>query len=421
MSWKQIAISKIIQKPITGEWGNNPSGISGVKVIRTTNFSNDGKLDLSKGVVIRDIVDKKIATKKLQYGDTIIEKSGGSPNQPVGRVIFFDQKEEDFLCNNFTSVLRAKEGTHSKYFFYCMYNLHLRGITRSFQNKTTGIINLQLKRYLDKVQIPLPPLPIQKRIAGLLDKADALRQKDRELLEQYDRLAESVFLEMFGQKTKDYSKWEEVKINKLAKPVKGGMRTGPFGSNLKHEEFMEDGEVAVLGIDNAVENFFKWGKKRFISREKYNELRRYTIFPRDVIITIMGTLGRTAVIPNDIPLAINTKHLAALTLNQEYANPYFIAFCIRSHPYVLAQINANTRGAIMAGLNLTIVKELKIKLPPVALQDHFEKLLGNIESQKEIVRIQMERSEALFQSLLQKAFRGELFQEQLDQETVVQE
>jgi type I restriction enzyme S subunit len=82
-----VSLKDIIQKPITGEWGSDGEGI---KVIRTTNFTNQGVLNLDK-IVSRDVSENKIAQKKLQKGDVIIEKSGGSPTQPVGRVIISQQ------------------------------------------------------------------------------------------------------------------------------------------------------------------------------------------------------------------------------------------------------------------------------------------------------------------------------------------
>lgn len=105
---KEYVLEELFEKPISGEWGNDlEEGQEGVCVIRTTNFTNSGDVDLSN-VVIRDINLEKHRRKILKVGDIIIEKSGGSPNQPVGRVVLFQEEENIYFCNNFTAILRPK-------------------------------------------------------------------------------------------------------------------------------------------------------------------------------------------------------------------------------------------------------------------------------------------------------------------------
>ncbi|MGE3535797.1 MAG: restriction endonuclease subunit S [Candidatus Tectimicrobiota bacterium] len=186
------------------------------------------------------------------------------------------------------------------------------------------------------------------------------------------------------------------------------MRTGPFGSNLLHSEFTIEGDVAVLGIDNAVQNRFAWGERRFITNEKYRELESYRIYPGDVIVTIMGTIGRSAVIPDDIPIAINTKHLAAITLNKKIANPLFVSYSIHSSPFILNQFKSKNRGAIMSGLNLGLIKETKLKRPPIELQDRFAAIHKKIDEVKARYQQSLADLENLYAALSQKAFKGEL-------------
>jgi len=269
-------------------------------------------------------------------------------------------------------------------------------------------------KFLKEIEIPIPfkdgapDFDDQIRIAHLLGKVEGLIAQRKQHLKQLDDLLKSVFLEMFGPSSAGYADWPLVEVKELAAKHKGAMRTGPFGSNLLHSEFATDGDVAVLGIDNAVKNCFAWDEKRFITNEKYKELENYRIFPGDVIVTIMGTIGRSAVVPDDIPLATNTKHLAAVTLNRELANPLFLSYSIHSSPFILNQFKSKNRGAIMSGLNLGLIKETKLKRPPIELQNKFAEAHAHVDELKAMYQQSLTDLESLYGALSQRAFRGEL-------------
>ena len=259
------------------------------------------------------------------------------------------------------------------------------------------------KGYINDIEIPVVGLAQQKRIVAILDRADAVRQKRKVSARLMDDYLRATFLTMFS----DDSTLEQVMLGSLSDTKKGSMRTGPFGSDLKHSEFVESG-VAVLGIDNAVKNKFSWDKRRFISPEKYERLKRYTIFPRDVIVTIMGTTGRSAVIPDDIPLAINTKHLAAITFDETKANPYFMCYSLQADPRIMRQIQQRSKGAIMDGLNLTIIKSLEFSVWPIELQNKFEVIYHRVQNLKQSMLKQSDELDNQFQSLLQNSFSGKI-------------
>ena len=259
---------------------------------------------------------------------------------------------------------------------------------------------------LERFHVLLPPLPEQRRIADILDKADTVRRKRQEAIRLSEQFLRSTFLETIGPGHPDHDSWPLRRFEELA-DGEGAVRSGPFGSDLLHSEFVSEG-VAVLGIDNAVQNRFQWGERRYITPEKYANLRRYTVKPGDVLVTIMGTTGRSAVVPDDIPTAITTKHLATFSVRRAMIEPEVLSHAIHLHPAVLRQIDAKNRGAVMPGLNLGLIKSLEIRLPPIEVQRSFVAQLSRLRKVAATAESAAEVAHGLFDTLVQRAFRGEL-------------
>jgi type I restriction enzyme S subunit len=258
---------------------------------------------------------------------------------------------------------------------------------------------------LGELRIPLPQLQEQRRIAEVLDRAEALRAKRRAALAQLDTLTQAIFLDMFGDPIA--KGWPMVQVADVASPTASSIRTGPFGSQLLHSEFVDKG-IAVLGIDNAVNNEFRWAERRFITEAKYKSLKRYTVHHGDVLITIMGTCGRCAVVPNDIPVAVNTKHLCCITLDATKCLPSFLHAYFLRHPIAKQYQAQAAKGAIMAGLNMGIIKNMPIPVPPMNLQNEFKRCLEHINDLRSSYQSSIAEFDALFASLQHRAFRGEL-------------
>lgn len=312
--------------------------------------------------------------------------------------------EYEATAGAFLSILRpTDEDLDSRYLYRWFSSEAVQRKVRSFGNQTTNISNLDHKR-VAKLLVPVPTIAEQKRIARILDAADALRAKRRESIAQLDALVQSTFLEMFGDPVA--KGWQEKRVEELA-PEKNAIRTGPFGSQLLHSEFVEAG-IKVLGIDNVVSNSFRSGEPRFITHEKYEGLRRYTVRPGDVLITIMGTCGRCAIVPEDIEQSINTKHLCAITLDRESCLPEFMRACFLWHPAARDFLEQNAKGAIMSGLNMGIIKRLPLPVPPIELQQEFVVASNAIDAQRVRFAEHLTELDTLFTSLQSRAFAGEL-------------
>lgn len=256
--------------------------------------------------------------------------------------------------------------------------------------------------FLASLQIPLPSLEEQRRVARVLDIADRIRAQRRASFDLITDLSDSVFASMA---IRSNGAWPLVRVSDLADASIGGIRTGPFGSQLLHSEFVDSG-IAVLGIDNAVGNRFRWGVERYISPTKYEGLRRYTVHPGDVLITIMGTCGRVAVVPDNIGVAINTKHLCCISLDTSRCLPGFLHAYFLRHPIARRYLMSRAKGAIMAGLNMGIIKDLPVSLPPIERQQEIVDRLAAVDRVDRQAVEHAEHLRALFVSLEHRAFAG---------------
>ena len=363
-----------------------------------------GYVDVSDVTEIEVPVDE-VEKFRLQAGDVVMTE-GGDPDK-LGRGAVWDGSVDPCVHQDHIFKVRPDPTRlDSRYLDEYLGSVAARKYFLRCAKQTTGIATIN-KTQLRAFPVPLPSLTEQRRIADILDKADIIRGKRQEAIALTESLLRSAYLKLVGTKHPAYKKWPIRRLEDLAADSKSSMRTGPFGSALKHSEFVSEG-IAVLGIDNAVQNRFVWAERRYITEEKYAGLKRYTVFPGDVIVTIMGTTGRSAVAPDEISTSISTKHLATITINRELAHPEFVSNAIHRDPFVLSQIHSRSRGAIMSGLNLGLIRELEVHLPPLADQQRFADALAQIRKLQDTYQSASGGDDDLFNSLVQRAFRGQL-------------
>jgi len=237
---------------LNGLWKGKKPPFSNAIVIRNTNFSNDGRIDLSN-VAVLDVETKQLEKRKLHKGDIIVERSGGGPKQPVGRVVYFDvnDKTHDYSFSNFTSVIRVKNKNRfdDKYVFYYLYNFYLQGRTDHLQRRTTGIRNLDFKGYKSSIIFPELSIDKQKTIARQLTIAQNAIAKQEEMIDKLTEFKRNMMHYLFthgtkGEKTKMTEigeipeSWEVVELGKVYQFTK------------KPRELKLSGDVPFIPMEN---------------------------------------------------------------------------------------------------------------------------------------------------------------------------
>lgn len=258
------------------------------------------------------------------------------------------------------------------------------------------------KHYLESLSVPLPQLAAQRRIAAILDQADALRAKRREALAQLDSLTQSIFIEMFGDPATNPKSWPVKTIEQLCE-VKGGKRL-PKGS----EYSASPTPFRYVRVTNIVSGRVDESNLLYLTPEVQRTIARYIVNTGDVIISIAGSIGLVAAVPqslNGANLTENAAKLVARTKNSYL--PDFLAFMLRMKA-IQSQIDSHVGQVTIGKLALFRIEKLLIPLPPLSLQQNFATRIQSVESLKAIHRAALIELDTLFASLQHRAFRGEL-------------
>ena len=198
--WEEKTLGECCDK-INGLWKGKKPPFIYVGVIRNANFTKKMTLDFSN-IEYLDVEVKQYNSRKLKRGDLIIEKSGGSEKQPVGRAVLFLKGDGEYSFSNFTSVLRIKNNEELNYYFlyYFLLYIYQRGDTKTMQKATTGIHNIEFEKYLN-IKIPIMSLNEQRRIVSYLDKLSskvrAIEEKYQKMVEECDALKQAMLRDVF--------------------------------------------------------------------------------------------------------------------------------------------------------------------------------------------------------------------------------
>ena len=317
------------------------------------------------------------------------------------------------------SIICNQNDSHFIYYQLLRNNYLIKNIANQV---AVPILN---KTDFGKLKFSMPAKIVeQQKIASILSNVDSLIDSTSKIIENSKSLKTGLMQKLltkgightkfkkvpwlFGKEIEIPVEWELDIVNVLTlQNDKGAIRMGPFGSNLKTSELLDSGKIKTLWIENIVNNEFTWKYQKFITEKKYEELKSFTVKPNDILITMMGTLGRVAIVPDNIGTAIISSHLLKISLDQKKANYLFLYYILKSH-FVFRQIIKESRGLVMGGLNTGIIKNLHILIPPLPEQQKIATILSNIDAQINSQTQYKEKLERLKKSLMQKLLTGEV-------------
>ncbi|MCW4141764.1 restriction endonuclease subunit S [Segatella copri] len=381
---------------INGLWIGKKEPFINVAVIRNTNFSKDCQLNLDK-VAFIDVEVKQFASKKLKFGDIIIEKSGGSEKQPVGRPILFNISDGNYSFSNFTSTLRIKDNTevNSAYLHKCLYAFYLKGETIKLQSKTTGLHNLNIKGYL-RLNIPLPPLSTQLAIVSELDKINKLIRLKKEQLKDFDNLAQSLFYEMFGDPVENEKGWEVKKLNEIVSDncsISYGI--------VQPGDGVENGVPVVRPVDMTKTFVSRKGLKN-TTKEISDSYKRTILKGNEILMCVRGTTGLISMATPELQGCNVTRGIAPIECGPT-CDKWFVFYQILN-PAIQHHIAEYTRGIALKQINMKDVRDIPLCLPPLSLQRLFAQRIEQIEREKSEVQKSIQDLETLLASRMQYWF-----------------
>lgn len=277
---------------------------------------------------------------------------------------------------------------------YLLYAL-LNKLTIFKQISRGATIKGVTRNDLISLQIPLPPLPIQQQIADTLNKADALRRKDQELLDKYDELAQAVFYEMFGDISINSKNWNIVQIRSIAQEVKYGTSSPAAASGsypyLRMNNISYSGELLLDDL-----KYISASEKEF---EKYGTRYGDLLFNRT---NSKDLVGKTTIVDTET-LMIIAGYLIRVRFNDQ-ANPWYVSTFMNS-THMKKVLRNKCKSIIgMANINAQELQDFDIPLPPKELQDSFAEKLTHIKKQQSIIKKTQSKSSAYFNQCLYNYF-----------------
>ena len=312
-----------------------------------------------------------------------------SVRAPVGSLNIADKK-----CCIGRGLCVIKSSNRINYLF--LYHF-LKSIERSISEKGEGSTFTAInKKTVERIEIPVPPLPIQQKIVSILERAENLKQNREQANEEGNKISQSVFYKMFGDPIKNEKKYIIDKLNNIC-DVRDGTHDSP---KYKTEGF------PLVTSKNVKDGYIDFSTANLISKDDLDKInKRSAADDGDIIMPMIGTIGNPIIIKKDREFGI--KNVALIKFNKSRISNIYIK-CLLSGSYFDYIAGGSSRGGTQKFIALKDIRNIPIPLPPISLQNQFASIVEKIETVKQKQSKATSEISTLFDALMQKAFKEEL-------------
>ncbi|MEN9469245.1 MAG: hypothetical protein RL630_978 [Verrucomicrobiota bacterium] len=342
---------------------------------------------------LTDEVAKKHRLRKFPRDTVVFAKSGMSATK--GHV--YRLRNEAYVVNHLAAIVPTKRVLPE----FLEHSLRVFSPVRLIQDAAYPSVRLS---DVATMQIPLPPLAEQRRIAEVLDKAEALRAKRRAAIAQLDSLTQSLFFDLFGDPVANSKGWTDSKMLGDVADIVSGITKG---RKVNGEAVREVPYLAVVNVQDKSLNLDILKMIEATARE----IDHYKLIKNDLLLTEGGDpdkLGRGTLWNDELPECIHQNHIFRVRLTSSEIDPLFLNWLVgsqRGKKYFLRSAKQTTG---IASINMTQLRSFPLLIPPLDLQHEFARRVAAVEKLKTTQRAALAELDALFASLQHRAFRGEL-------------
>ncbi|MDI6744247.1 MAG: restriction endonuclease subunit S [Thermodesulfovibrionales bacterium] len=392
--WEERKLKTLFTKNISGDWGHEPSLQNSYFVIGTPNFDNDGKIDY-RDLPLRSFVKGKLSQRLIRQGNILLEKSGGSPDQPAGRVVYCD-RDLDGTCSNFVQLLEPDSRLDSKFVFYLLSQYYREGRIYPYQQKTTGIINFKFQEYFEEFCSIPSKLPEQSKIAEILSTVGKAIDKTEALIQKYQRIKQGLMQDLLtkgmdengdirSEKTHKFKnsplgripeEWEVNPIGKECKQSGGSIQTGPFGSQLHAKDYKENG-IPIITVEHLAEGKILHQNLPLVGEADYRRLRKYVLKYGDLVFSRVGAIDRCSFTSYKEEGWLFSGRCLRVRGGSRF-DAKFLSYLL-NYDTCRQWILNNAVGSTMKCLNTTILSNLPIKMPTLPEQSRIASILSKVD------------------------------------------